>query len=174
MEKIYRSPYEAYPFLSDESEDLRCDFELLTDELSSGTGALRAQMEDAALAEELLWVSEIIYHLNPTLRTRLTVTAEECGRLDAAVQRLQKQAEGRCHLFVLPVGCAAACEAHLLRVKAKQLVRLLYRHVRQGHAVEPLTLDLANLLSGYFFSLALVLNALVGVEEVPFASRNYT
>ena len=32
--ELYQSPYEAYPFLSDDSEDLRCDFELLTDELA--------------------------------------------------------------------------------------------------------------------------------------------
>ena len=30
--ELYRSLYEAYPFLSDSGGDLRCDFELLTDE----------------------------------------------------------------------------------------------------------------------------------------------
>ena len=53
------------------------------------------------------------------------------------------------------------------------LVRLIYRHARQGHAVPPALLDIANLLSGYFFQLALKLNALAGVEEIPYASRNY-
>ena len=28
---LYRSPYEAYPFLSDADGDLRCDYEILTD-----------------------------------------------------------------------------------------------------------------------------------------------
>ena len=41
MEKMYRSPYEAYPYLSSKPEDLRCDFELMTDELASMTGLLR-------------------------------------------------------------------------------------------------------------------------------------
>ncbi len=27
---LYRSPYEAYPFLCDADDDLRCDFELAT------------------------------------------------------------------------------------------------------------------------------------------------
>ena len=36
-----------------------------------------------------------------------------------------------------------------------------------------LVLDLANLLSGYFFYLALHLNEAEGVEEVPYVSRNY-
>ena len=43
MENIYRSPDEAYPFLADEPQDLRCDFELLTDELASLTGLLAAK-----------------------------------------------------------------------------------------------------------------------------------
>lgn len=51
---LYRSPYEAYPFLCDAGEDLRCDFELLTDEMASRTGLLRAQVKDEALKAELL------------------------------------------------------------------------------------------------------------------------
>ena len=74
---LYRSPYEAYPFLCDAGEDLRCDFELLTDKIASGTGLLRARTEQEDLRAELLWVCEIVYHLNPTLRTRLTVTQAE-------------------------------------------------------------------------------------------------
>lgn len=70
-------------------------------------------------------------------------------------------------------GCEAACTAHLLRVQGKQLVRLLYRHCEQGHTVPPMLFDLANLLSGYFFFLALKLNELEGVDEVPYVSRNY-
>ena len=71
---VYRSPYEAYPFLCDAGADLRCDFELLTDKIASGAGLLRARTEQEDLRAELLWVCEIVYHLNPTLRTRLTVT----------------------------------------------------------------------------------------------------
>ena len=168
---LYRSPYEAYPFLSDENDDLRCDFELLTDELASRTGLLRAQVEDEDLKDELLWLCELIYHVNPTLRTKLTVTEAETARLISAVERLQSESE--IQGFVLPQGCTAACTAHLLRVKAKCLVRLLYRHIRQGHDVPPRLLDICNLLSGYFFSLVLKLNALSGTEEIPYISRNY-
>ncbi len=171
--ELYRSPYEAYPFLSDESDDLRCDFELLTDAMASRTGLLRAQVTDEALREELLWVCELIYNVNPTLRTFFSVTEAEIDRLRAAVERLERECAGRCGLFVLTQGCEAACAAHILRVDAKRLVRLLYRHARQGHDVPPGLLDTANLLSGYFFQLAMKLNALAGVEEIPYSSRNY-
>lgn len=169
---LYRSPYEAYPFLCDGDGDLRCDFELLTDELASAAGLLRSQIRDQALAEELLWVCELIYHMNPTLRTIFTVTEDEIARLAAMVDRLQ--AESGVHGFVLPCGCQSACTAHLLRVKAKCLVRLLYRYLQRGGKVPEGLLDLSNLLSGYFFLLALKLNALEGVEERGYHSRNYS
>lgn len=172
--KLYRSPYEAYPFLCDSAENLCCDFEILTDEMSSRTGLLRAQVKDEALREELLWVCELIYHMNPTLRTHLTVTEEETQRLLDAASRLKEECSERCKLFVLTQGCEAACTAHLLRVQGKQLVRLIYRWVEKGNEVPDRLIDLANLLSGYFFYLALKLNELEGVDEIPYESRNYT
>lgn len=170
---LYRSPYEEYPFLCDRSDDLRCDFELLTDEMASRTGLLRAQVKDAALRDELLWICELIYHINPTLRTRLTVTEQETQRLFEVASRLKTQERARCKLFVLTQGCEAACTAHLLRVQGKQLVRLIYRWIGKGGSVPDRLLDLANLLSGYFFYLALRLNELEGVDEIPYESRNY-
>lgn len=171
--ELYHSPWEAYPYLSDAPEDLRCDFELLTDEIASRTGLLRAQISDAELQEELLRICELVYHANPTLRTRFTIRSEEFQWLADALERLRRQSEGRCTRFVLPQGCPAACTAHILRVQCKNLVRLLYHHAHQGHPVESSLLDLANLLSGYFFLLALVLNAQTGQDEVDFISRNF-
>lgn len=170
--ELYHSPYEAYPFLSDRSDDLRCDFELLTDEIASGIGLMRTQTADESLRAELLWLCELVYHINPSLRTRMTVTAEEADHLAAAVERLQTETSA--HGFVLPQGCEAACTAHLLRVKGKCLVRLLYRHMQQGHEVPSLLVDVCNLLSGYFFLLALKLNVLAGVDEIGYISRNYS
>lgn len=171
--KPYRSPYEAYPFLCDSSEDFCCDFELLTDEIASRTGLLRAQVKDEEIRKELLWICELVYHMNPTLRTCLTVTQEETQRLAAAVDRLQVQCGDRCKRFVLTQGCEAACTAHVLRVQCKSLVRLIYRHCEHGKEAPPMLLDLANLLSGYFFLLALKLNELENVDEIEYTSRNY-
>ena len=171
--ELYHSPYEAYPFLCDASDDLRCDFELFTDEMASRTGLLRAQVKDEALREELLWVCELIYHINPSLRRSLKITEEEKDHLFDIANRLKQECGSRCKLFVLTQGCEAACTAHLLRVQGKSLVRLIYRYCEQGHEVPPMLLDLANLLSGYFFYLALKLNDLEGVDEIPYVSRTY-
>ncbi len=172
-ETKYRSPYEAYPFLADASEDLRCDFELLTDEISSLTGLLAAKVEDESLRQELLRIDELVYHANPTLRTRFTITQEEIDWLKERTRQLQSEAAGDVHRFVLPCGCEAAALAHILRVKGKMLVRLIYRHMEQGVRGEEGLLDFCNLLSGYFFGIALLLNRWSKTPERDFVSRNY-
>ena len=44
--EIYRSPYEAYPFLAAQYDDLRCDFDISTDQLSSLIGLLSSFTPD--------------------------------------------------------------------------------------------------------------------------------
>ena len=170
---LYRSPYEAYPFLSEPAQDLRCDFELRTDELASLTGLLRSLVpaDAAGIAADLVWTCEMIYHLNPSLRTNFRLTDDEILHLKVLTQRLAEEHEPKG--FVLPLGTTAACTAHLLRVRAKELVRFLYRCVEAGITVDTRAIDFANLLSGYFFLLALTLNGAAGFPEVPFVSRAY-
>ncbi len=171
--EIYRSPYEAYPFLSDISEDLRCDFEIMTDKIACLTGLLRSKCGEASLRDELEKIDTLVYHLNPSLRTRLTVTREELEWLLQCTNRWKAETAGRCEKFVLPQGSERSCLAHILRTECKALVRLIYRYVHRGSEIDPLILDFSNLLSNYFFVLSLKLNKLDGVEEIPFESRNY-
>lgn len=170
---IYRSKYEAYPFLSDDAEDLRCDFEILTDELTSHIGLLRSLVKDEILKDELLKIGDLVYHINPSIRTFVSVTEEELNWLKQCTDRLYDQVKDRCDRFVLPQGCESAAQAHILRSKFKALVRLLYRHSYGGNKVPDILFDFANLLSGYFFNLALKLNKINGVYEIEFISKNY-
>lgn len=169
--KPYRSPYEAYPFLSDPADDLRCDFEILTDRIASTVGLLASLCPERS--EELLRVDELIYHANPALRTFLSLQPDEIEWLKMRVEVLQSETKGLCDRFVLPAGTPRACVAHILRTDCKKLVRLLYRHAESGGRVEDALFDFANLISGYFFLLALLLNHLDGFVERPFISRNY-
>lgn len=172
MEK-YRSPYEAYTFLSDDSTDLRCDFELLTDELASLTGVLHGLMDNEELKSELVKICELIYHLNPTLRTKLTITDDEIQYLIDVTLRLKSETENRAELFVLPLGNVASSTAHVLRSKSKCVVRLIYRYLELGGSVDDKVIDVANIFSGYFFYLAMKINELSGIDEIPYVSRNY-
>lgn len=169
--KLYRSPYEEYPFLADEDADLRCDFEILTDRMSSMTGLLASMCPERR--DDLLKIDELMYHANPSLRTFFSITAEEIAWLKERVEQLREETKGLCERFVLPAGTPRACVAHIMRTDGKKLVRMLYRHAQRGGRVEDALIDFANLATGYFFYLALWLNHEDGFEEIPFESRNY-
>lgn len=165
--------YLAYPFLYDKSLDLRCDFEILTDEVSSMIGLLRSFIKDESLREELSKANELMYHINPSIRTKTTVTKEELIWLETKFIKHQEEVKDRFDKFVLPQGCTQAGYCHVIRSKCKTLVRLLSRYQEQGNKVDEILFDFTNLFSGYFFVLALKLNKDYGLEETEFISRNY-
>jgi len=150
--------------------DLRCEFGILIDELASTTGLLRACIPEDDLREELGFICALFYHISPSLRSGLTATEDDFTRLEQFFRKLE--AERRCSApFVLPMGVEGAALSHILRVKCKAVLRLLYKHQGLGNSVEDLLFDFINLLSGCFFHLAFALNKRASVEEVPFVSR---
>jgi ATP:cob(I)alamin adenosyltransferase len=178
--------YLAYPFLYEEAEDLRCDFEILTDEISSMIGLVRSLVKDEALREDLSAVNELMYHINPSLRTKIAVSREELAWLERKTAALEAEIENKTETkaeireagragvrFVLPQGSEAACLSHVIRNRCKALVRLLSRHAERAGKIEGLLFDFINLFSGYFFFLALKLNRDAGIEEREFKSRVY-
>lgn len=167
---MYSSPYEAYPFLSEPGDSLCCDFEILTDLITSKIGTLRS-VADVSHRDELAKVAECFYHLNPTLRTFFSLTDAEIREIGEWTRQMAERSE--VHGFVLPAGCETACLAHELRVMCKQMVRMMYRFTEQGGSIPDAAFDYANLASGYFFQLALELNREAGIAEIPFVSRNY-
>ncbi len=170
--KKYRSPYEAYPFLSEDSRDLRCDFEILTDRLASQTGLLASMCPEREIKDELIKICGLIYHMNPSLRTFFSIEKDEINFLIDRVGELRKNHSHKFDRFVLPQGSTRGSLAHLLRADAKALVRLIYRY-GEDKKVEEGLIDFANLLSGYFFLLALELNSRDKQEEIEYVSRNY-
>ncbi len=152
------SKYLAYPFLYDDSDDLRCDYEIFTDEISSSIGLLRAYIKDDSLRDELTKMNELMYHMNASLRTKVTVTEDELLWVESRTKVYQEEIKDRVNKFVIPQGSIPGSYAHIIRSKCKALVRLLYRHKQQGNHVDEILFDFANLFSGYFFILALKLN----------------
>ena len=178
------SKYLAYCFLYDDAADLKCDFEILSDEISSMIGLMRALLDDTdraagpELAEDLCKINELMYHINPSLRTKVMVSAEELEWLYQKTQALQNAVEepgpgNGGIVFVIPQGCTQAAYSHVIRSKCKTLVRLLSRYRQQGNTVDEILFDFVNLYSGYFYFLALWFNKTHGVEERPFVSRVY-
>jgi len=178
------SEYLAYPFLYDDAADLKCDFEIMTDEISSMIGLLRSLLNDkdrkacSDMEEDLSKINELMYHINPSLRTKVTVTAEELEWLHKKTEGLQKAVEeelpkSKGPSFFIPQGCTSAALSHVIRTKSKVLVRLLSRYKQQGNQADDILFDFINLYSGYFYFLAMWFNKTHGTEEHPFVSRNY-
>jgi cob(I)alamin adenosyltransferase len=178
------SKYLAYSFLYDDAADLKCDFELLSDEIASMIGLLRSLLDekdlaaDTNLADDLSRINELMYHINPSLRTKIAVTEEELEWLHEKTMKLQAAVQeglpkGGGFTFFIPQGCTQAAYSHVIRCKCKILVRLLSRYRQQGNHADEILFDFANLYAGYFYSLGLWLNKIHGVEEHQFKSRVY-
>ena len=176
--------YLAYPFLYDDSADLKCDFEILSDEISSMIGLVRSLLDDKdksaapEMAEDLSKINELMYHINPSLRTRTMITVDELNWLYQKSQSLHMEVEEdlpkrKGPSFFLPQGCTQAALSHVIRNRCKTLVRLLSRYQQQGNHVNNILFDITNLFSGYFYFLALWFNKIHGVKEQPFFSRVY-
>ena len=178
-----RNEYLAYCFLYDDTSDLRCDFEILSDEISSMIGLLRSLVSGEDLREDLSRLNELMYHINPSPRMGTGVSGDEFIWLQEKAEELRRttleslsgfsSSRGGIPKFVLPQGCTAASYSHVIRNRCKALVRLLSRHKQQGHKTDDLLFDFINLFSGYFYFLALKLNKDAGVEEREFKSRAY-
>ena len=177
--KLYRSDFEAYPFLADSDTDIRCDFEIHTDRRASMAGVIASMCPERR--EEILKVDELIYHANPTLRTFMSITDEEIDWLHKSLEALRSECEegnafpetgSKCRT-VLPAGTMRGAYAHVLRVEGKQMVRILYRARERGLEFPDSLIDFANLVSGYFHMLGIWMDMKDGFTEIPFVSRNY-
>jgi cob(I)alamin adenosyltransferase len=144
-------------------------------------GYLRSLVTDQETRDELVRVNELMYHINPSLRTKVTVTEEELHWLEERTEKLKQETRDsfrdfpgeRKLYFVIPQGCPAASYSHIIRNKCKALVRLLSRHQQQGNTIAELLFDFTNLYSNYFYYLALKLNRDQDVGETQFDSRVY-
>jgi len=165
----------AYPFLYDQVDSLMCDFEILTDEISSLIGWVRSLLPQGdPLRGELLEVAGKVYDLNGSLRGRCAISEEDISSLSALCDAYSHYASDAGTPFVIPVGHPAACAAHVARTRAKAAVRLLYRErERMPKEQDAVLIRYANVLSNYMFLLALKINAEQGVGEVPFTSKSY-
>ncbi|MCK5782073.1 MAG: ATP--cob(I)alamin adenosyltransferase [Flavobacteriales bacterium] len=170
--KDYRG-YKTYPFLYDNPDDLRCDFEILTDEITSYIGLLKSLVLDDGIKEELVKMGSLMYHVNPALRMRTEIYKEEMDWLFERCTIYTEELRSKFDKFVLPQGSTSASYSHILRTKCKFLVRLLHRHSEKDNVVDDVLFDFANLSSQYFFLLSLKLNDLEGVREIDFISRTY-
>lgn len=163
--------YLSYPFLYEEKKIV--EFELLTDEIASYLALAASYCEDQEMKQELIKITELVYHLNPCVRTNTTLQLEELDWLYDRYKNYEYVTKNRESLFVLPSGTTLASTLHIVRTKSKQLVRLLHLIQEEGTFISDFLYDFTNCLANYFFTAAMYANLLENTKEIPFQSRVY-
>jgi cob(I)alamin adenosyltransferase len=157
--------YQAYPFLAE--QELLCDYEIMTDELASMIGwCLSASID---VADQFL--VSVVYHANGSIRAKLAVSPQDVECLELLYLSLDEQL-GHWKQMVLPLGCELAMRWHLVRVKCKAVLRLMYQ-IACDHTVDQVLFDWFHLLANYAFLRAILANQEYQHSELTFRSRSY-
>lgn len=164
----------CYPFIYERS--LKCDYEILTDELCRQVGGILAAIpaDFKEIIAELETVQPIIYHLNGSIRGKCAVSEADLEWLRDCYVR-HKLATSNCLSgFVLPRGESPIPLLNAASSNSKKAIRLMVRlHEQEGIEIPEILHRFCNVLCNYFFILTIVINQARGVAEVPFVSESY-
>lgn len=164
----------CYPFMYEKS--LKCDFEILTDDLCRQVGGILAAMpaEFPVLVEELEQLQPLIYHLNGSIRGKCAVTEEHLVWLRECYARHRDACADAIDGFVLPRGSTPVPQLNSASSAAKRAIRLMVRmHDEEGIEIPDVLHRFANVLCNYLFMLTIVINKARGEKEIPFISESY-
>ena len=161
------------PFLKEES--LLFDHEVSTDYLCSNIALVseRARRKYPKLHKELDPLVEQVYHLNGSIRGKLSIDEKDLIALHERYKNIKGKVEHRAKGMLLPKGCEIACRIHILRCEVIKVVRTMHKIKHSGVEVPNILFDYGNLLANYFFVLSLYANELEGREEEEFISKSY-
>ena len=121
----------CYPFMCEKS--LKCDFEILTDDLCRQIGGILAEMPDEfeELIAELDQLQPMIYHLNGSIRGKCAIAEADLTWLRDCYVRHREATEesvsGSAAGFVLPRGAAPVPQLNAASSNAKRVIRLMVR-----------------------------------------------
>lgn len=164
----------CYPFMYEKS--LKCDFEILTDELCRQIGGILAAMpaEFLELVAELETLQPMIYHLNGSIRGKCALTDEHLTWLRECYVA-HRDASAECIAgFVLPRGSVPVAQLNSASSAAKKAIRLMVRlHDEEGIEIPDVLHHFCNVLCNYLFTLTIVINNARGEKEIPFISESY-
>jgi len=164
----------CYPFIYEHS--LKCDYEILTDELCRKIGGIIATLppEFPGIREELERLQPMIYHLNGSIRGRLALTEDDLTWLRECYARHRDGCGDAISGFVLPRGGPPVPELNSASSMAKKAIRLMVRlHQHEEIEIPDVLHRFCNVLCNYCFTLTIVINQARGLKEIPFESASY-
>ncbi|KGA96942.1 ATP:cob [Alkalihalobacillus alcalophilus ATCC 27647 = CGMCC 1.3604] len=166
--------YLCYPYMRESASTV--DFEIRTDSMTTRIGqAVSLVKKNANLItvyDHLMELLPMAYHLNGSVRGKLAIEEQDLARLSDIYDLYLEVVHEQITQFLLPQGSDAACALHVCRSEAKKSVRALHK-VSLERDVPKILFDYTHLLANVFFVMAVFVNHLEEVQEIPFQSKSY-
>lgn len=164
--------YHSYPFMREKGSLV--DYEIRTDSLTTRIGAVFPALDESCqvVIDDLRRIQPMVYHCNGSVRGKLAVTEEDLDWLSSRYDFYVSEVGDLMKGFVLPQGCEAAVRLHIARSEAKKAYRALH-FVSQEREVPDLLFDYLGLLANVLFAMAVYVNKVKGIHEIPFESKSY-
>lgn len=166
--------YKSYPFMREKS--CLVDYEIRTDSMTTQIGHAIAVLEQETGTGEIVTIlrqiQPLAYHVNGSVRGRLSITIEDLAWLDSIYDDFVERAGEAIKQFVLPQGSHGASSLHICRSEAKKSYRALHK-VSEEREVPEILFQFLGLLANVFFVLTIEVNKLQNIEEVIFVSKSY-
>ena len=170
MKKDWR--YSCYPFMREKS--CLVDYEIRTDSLTTSVGAVFDHLtkKEQRVIDDLRVIQPLCYHANGSVRGKLAITEEDLQWLSDVYDDYVKLTGDTTKQFVLPQGNGAASALHVARSDAKKSYRALHK-VSEEREVPEILFSFLGLLANVCFVMAVYVNQLNGIIEIPFESKSY-
>ncbi|MGN7476258.1 hypothetical protein ACTHOQ_00270 [Solibacillus silvestris] len=165
--------YICYTYMREKS--CKVDYELLSDCLTVSIGMVLPYLvkeTEQSVKEDLMKMQELVYHANGSVRGMLAITEQDIEWLSGRYDHYCGLVGEKTKHFVIPQGCLGAIHLHQVRNDAKLVYRALH-HCNKEEPVPQLIFKFTGILSNIAAVLALYVNELNGVEEIPFHTKSY-
>lgn len=165
--------YICYTYMKEKS--CKVDYEVLSDALTVSIGMVIPYLtkdNEQIIKNDLIKLQHLVYHANGSVRGKLAITEEDVSWLSSRYDYYCKQVGEKMKHFVIPQGCLAALHLHRVRNDAKLVYRALF-HAHKENPVSELLFQFTGLLSNVAHAMALHVNTLNAVKEIPFDTKSY-
>lgn len=164
--------YICYTFMREKS--CKVDYEVLSDALTVSVGMVLPYLTDTEgdVEPDLRKIQELCYHANGSVRGMLAITEEDIAWLSERYDYYCAEVGEQMKQFIIPQGTIATMMLHQVRNEAKLVYRALH-YVNKEAPVDELIFKFTGLLSNVAATMALYVNKVNGVAEIPFHTKSY-
>src|SRR5699024_836724 len=158
-----------------DKDDIRVEAYGTVDELNGFVGRAMTELDKETFSDVLEDLEKIQHELfdcggdlaSVSKKRPLKLTEDAITYLEERIDEMIEETPD-IERFILPGGAKPAASIHIARTITRRAERHVVRLLKQDETVPPVTLQYLNRLSDYFFALARVINARLGVNDVEY------